>query len=186
LPVIKDDNRTDWISFEDLKVMLDKKKLPSESRILSSNIFRWLKTRDRIVREVRGKPAFTIKSVINFFLAHSDQYQICNKISNEIQNKLLRKQSDTIVASLSSVRDVYNAVSNAKFLDKLLLPSLDLNKSELHTLHDGYKNEFSDAGWRKICFFEYHFMRSLNVNMSAESYESMLLKKIMYFESLQK
>ena len=45
------------------------------------------------------------------------------------------------------------------FLSKVILSELKIEESDITTLNSFYKNEFTEESWRKICFFEMHFMR---------------------------
>lgn len=93
----------EWIIFENFKTILSAKKLPTEPRVHSANVFSWLKNRDGDVRKITKKPAFSVRSVSHYFFAHASQYQFCKQVTDEIKDKV------TDPDTYSSVQDIYVA-----------------------------------------------------------------------------
>ena len=92
LPIV-DSDEAEWILFEDFKCLLSKKRLSTETKLKSCNIFRWLKTKDSGVHNIAGKPAFSVKSVIHYFFAHSEQFAFCRQVTSEIEQILTNTQT---------------------------------------------------------------------------------------------
>jgi hypothetical protein len=185
LTINKHDNGINYVYFSDFATFLKTNRQPSESQIRNSNVFSWLKGKDHAVQQINGQPAFRVNNILHFCFAHSNQFEVCRQITNEIQ--LCITTCDTgMKANVNTVLNIYQKVSKESFLDKEFTDKVLIEESSLETLNTHYKDEFTSTEWHRICFFEHHFQRSHSIDLASETYDSLLSRKSLFLENLKK
>ncbi|KAL4238899.1 hypothetical protein ACF0H5_003606 [Mactra antiquata] len=145
----------------------------------------WLKRKDHVVAILNGKQAFRLESIIQFFISHSATFQVCRDVTKYIKNKIIKKSTKySVCKTLRSTKDIYSEISKADFFNKHLLSYIHFDQDDIPTLNVTYQEEFTKEEWKKICFFESHFIREVNFNSETETYESMILKKEHFLQNL--
>ncbi|WAQ96122.1 hypothetical protein MAR_028812 [Mya arenaria] len=186
LSIVIDENGTEFIYFEAFHTFMKSNRRESEPLIKKSNLFKYLKGKDHSVKEITGKIAFRLESGLQYFFTHNETYDVCRQVAKYIKKITESPSNSNGNDSLTSTKDIYERAANANFLNRHLLSSVPLNEGEITTLNSSYKDDFSPEKWAKICLFEAHFMREASFDLGTETYESLIMKKSIYFQEMQK
>ena len=120
-------------------------------------------------------------SAYRYIFHHYDDYQVCKSLCDELMPSHNPKQAVEISsASQRSIYGLYKEVSKSfpKWLDTYI-PDREYDGNT--SLHETYREEFSESEWKAIKLFEYHFNKFYNTPANA-SYETIVERKYSFFE----
>ena len=122
-------------------------------------------------------------SAYRYIFHHYDDYLVCKSLCDEmIQSHMPKQPAQTSSESRRSIYELYKEVS--KSIPKLLnsYTSIPYEAYDAGTsLHETYREEFSESEWKAIKLFEYHFKRFDNVPVDA-SHETIVDRKYSFFK----
>ena len=124
-------------------------------------------------------------SAYRYIFHHYDDYLVCKSLCDELIQSHMpmpKQPSQTSSESRRSIYELYKEVS--KSIPKWLNTYTSIPDEEYDadtSLHETYREEFSESEWKAIKLFEYHFKKFDNVPVDA-SHETILDRKYSFFK----
>lgn len=179
--------KDDQISSEDHLIFFDdffNTLKRTEKTIRKFNLKRSLQRYRGGVKSVGEKDVISILSVLQYCFQQLDSSEACHKIVKQVEQELLYGKTDEN-SYISSSLDLYQLISKTKFHDtSILFNSLHVDECNIQTLVIEHKIHFNPDEWRKICWFEKHFSKSVELIIHELDFEEVLRLKYGKFQSV--
>ena len=123
-------------------------------------------------------------SAYRYIFHHYDDYLVCKSLCDElIQSHIMPKlPAQTSSESRRSIYELYKEVSKSipKWLNAYTSIPDELYDADT-SLHETYREDFSESEWKAIKLFEYHFKKFDNVPVDA-SQDTIVDRKYSFFK----
>ena len=177
--VITDDSDNSFIPFDEFYQFL-KRNDQNVSRV--DNVRRTFKGYIDGIQTVNGQNCVPVFSVIRYLFSYSDSSEGCLKTAKEIERELLRVKINT--GSTFSSFNLYKLIAKTKFHDsEIIFSRCAFEESNILTLVADHKSLFTEYEWLKICWFEYHFSKSVEWKFQDLNYDDVIKLKYDKFQS---
>ena len=131
---------------------------------------------------MNGENSIPVYSVLRYLFSYSDSSQGCAKLSKEIERELLHGKINT--ESTFSSYNLYKLIAKTKFHDVgHLFSRCEFKENDILTLVKDHKETFTENEWHKICWFEHHFSKSVELKFHDLDYADLIRLKYDKFQS---
>ena len=135
------------------------------------------------IQTVNGRNSVPVSSVLRYLFSYSESSKRCERITKEIEKELLRSKPDTDSITFSSF-ELYKLIAKEKFHDSNFLFSESVyDENNILTLVAEHKFMFTKEEWLKICWFEHHFSRSVELKFQNLAFDELIRLKYEKFQS---
>lgn len=170
-----------FIFLEDFLAVLKK----TDKTLRNFNLKRSLQRYEGGIRVLGEKDVVPVSSVLQYCFQQLSSSEGCSKIAKQVEKELLSDKTEDNLCYVSSSLELYKLISKTKFHDaSILFNNVKIDESKIITLIIDHKCDFSIEDWRKICWFESHFAKSLDNIFHELDYEEVLRLKYSKFQLL--
>ena len=172
-----------WIDFESFISFLKDNHSEGDkyTTVRADNIRTELKRCVDSLISLEGINVISFEAFIRFVFRHTDDYCICKAVATEITNHLTQQ-----TATCKSIEDLYKEIAAWDFtssqLEDKLLGCVTCDNIIISTLHEEYRQYFSDDKWKKIQWFEWHFCQFRSTTSNRDQYEQLTEDKWTFFQ----
>ena len=189
--VTLEENEGLWTQFDLFYDLLAEKLMSDDkwdrSSLKKGNVSRVINGYKHGNVQVNKKLYVSFSSILRFSYHNKDLLRFCDRLVTEAESRILCLESSEEKPFPRNIKEIYEHISQFNFkheeLEQYFFDGL-INEDEIPGLYKDYKVDFSSAHWNKIIFFEYHWSKKIQSNLS-ENYNDVLESKWSFFLQIE-
>lgn len=182
--VFKDDNLEEhehYVLLDDFFNLLRK----TDTDVRRYNINRTFKNYKGGIKLVNNKQAVSVVSILKYIFSYCESSTTCISLARDIEKELLTDKATKESRTVNSSFDIYKLIAKTKFQNlDVLFENTSIDETNIKTLIAEHKPCFTAPAWKKICWFETHFSKTLEQTDKELGFEEILRLKYSKFQSI--